>query len=107
MKKMLCMVAPLCLMIAATALAAEGPSIERGKALFGSSELGTSGKSCATCHPGGARLTEAAGYGEAELTKIINTCISKPLKGKKLDDDSVEMKSLVMYIQSLKPADKK
>jgi cytochrome c peroxidase len=106
MKKMIRMIAPLCL-FAATALAAESPSTEHGKALFDSADLGTNGKSCATCHPGGARLTEAAGYGDAELTTIINSCISKPLKGKKLADDSVEMKSLVMYIHSLKPADKK
>jgi hypothetical protein len=105
MKKMLLMVAPFCL-IAATAVFAEGPSIERGKALFGSAALGTNGKSCETCHPGGARLTEAAGYGEGKLKKIINSCISTPLAGKKLADDSMEMKSLVMYISSLGAAKK-
>ena len=103
MKKSVLVVAPLCLLAAAAAFAA-GPSIERGKELFSSAALGTNGKSCATCHPEGARLTEAAGYSEGELKNIINSCISKPLKGKKLAEDSDDLKSLVMYIQSLKPA---
>ena len=105
MKKLLLMAAPLCL-LATAAVSAETPSSEKGKALFGSAALGTSGKSCESCHPGGARLTDAAGYDEGQLKKIINTCISKPLKGKKLADDSVEMNSLVMYIKSLGPASK-
>jgi len=105
MNKSVLVIAPFCLLAASAAFAA-GPSVERGKELFGSPALGTSGKSCATCHPGGAKLTEAAGYGEAELKNIINNCISKPLKGNKLAEDSDDLKSLVMYIQSLKPAEK-
>ena len=105
MKNSMLVFAPLCLLSAA-AVCAAGPSVERGKVLFGSAALGTSGKSCESCHPGGARLTEAAEYSPAELKKIINTCISKPLKGNKLAEDSDDMESLVLYIQSLKQAKK-
>jgi cytochrome c553 len=86
--------------LASSALAAAAPSIERGKELFNSVQLGTNGKSCAGCHPGGRRLKEAAGYDEKQLGDIINQCIEKPLKGKALDPASADMKSLIMYIRT-------
>lgn len=82
----------------ASPAAADVPSLERGKELFSSTRLGTNGKSCASCHPGGSRLERAAGYAEGELAGIINACIKKPLKGTTLDPASVEMKSLIIYI---------
>jgi hypothetical protein len=80
--------------------AAAGPSVERGKELFESRQLGTNGKSCASCHPGGKKLEKAATYDEGELREIVNQCIQNPLRGKALDPASAEMKSLILYIRT-------
>jgi hypothetical protein len=90
---------------AATSLvfAAEEASIDKGKELFTSSQLGTNGKSCEMCHAGGSGLSKAARYGDESLGEIINQCIIGPLKGKALEPGSVEMKSLVRYIKSTAP----
>lgn len=74
------------------------PSAEKGKALFNDVKLGTSGQSCNSCHPDGQGMAKAAT--KADLAETINTCIAKALKGKALDVKSVEMQSLVLYIQS-------
>lgn len=92
---------------ASLALAASTPSSEQGKILFGSTNLGTNGRSCATCHPDGKGLSEAAGYDGSALVTISNQCIRKALKGRELAPESTEMKSLVMYLQSLADRGKK
>ncbi len=81
--------------------AAELPSVEMGKQLFNSEQLGTSGKSCATCHKDASKLKGSAAADEDELTEIINQCIAGPLKGKKLAPGSAEMKAMVLYLKSL------
>lgn len=86
--------------------AAEQPSLKRGEELFNSTQLGTSGKSCASCHSGGKKLEEVAGYKDDELAGIVNQCIMKPLKGKPLAADSTDLKSLIMYLKSFAPAAK-
>jgi hypothetical protein len=95
-------VIPFIVLISLTALAeaGAGPSLERGKELFTGPQLGTNGKSCAGCHPGGKGLERAAAYEEGELGEIINQCIKKPLKGNTLDPASADMKSLIMYIRT-------
>lgn len=83
-------------------------SVDMGKALFNDAKLGTSGKTCGSCHADGKGLEKAGA--SADLEKTINACITTPLKGTALDAKSVEMKSLVLYIKSLgekKPAAKK
>lgn len=82
------------------AAAADGPSVGRGKELFESAGLGTSGKSCVGCHPGGKGVERALVRDDEELGEIVNQCITKPLRGKALDPASTEMKSLIMYIRS-------
>jgi len=82
-------------------VAAELPSIETGKRLFNSEKLGTSGKSCASCHQDVSALAGVAVYDKDELADTINQCIASPLKGEKLATDSVEMKALVLYLKSL------
>ncbi len=77
----------------------QGASVEKGKALFNDPKLGTTGKSCNSCHPGGKGL-EKSGL-RPDLTDVINGCITIPLKGKSLDAKSAEMESLVLYIKSL------
>lgn len=82
-------------------------SIKKGKEIFNSPEkLGSSaGISCAKCHPDGKGLKGVAKKkkyeDDAELAKIINMCIEKPTKGKKLAADSEEMKYLMYYVRSI------
>lgn len=92
------------LAVASLTMADDGASLSRGKELFTGNQLGTSGKSCSMCHPGGKGLEKAAAYDEGELGEIINQCLKNPLKGKALDPASVEMKSLILYIRSLAPS---
>ena len=82
-------------------------SVDKGKALFNDSKLGTSGKTCNACHADGKGMEKAGA--KADLVDTINMCITKPLKGKALDAKSAEMQSLVLYIKSIgekKPAAK-
>lgn len=88
------------LAVCTVAVAAEGPSLERGKYLFENDKLGTSGKSCASCHPGGKKLEWAATFEEERLIRTVNECITKPLRGKPLDPESDDMRSLIMYIRT-------
>ena len=83
------------------ALADSGVSRARGKELFTSPQLGSNGRSCNSCHPDGKKLEKAAAYDEGNLGEIINQCIKGPLKGKSLDPNSDEMKSLILYITLL------
>jgi hypothetical protein len=77
----------------------QGGSLELGRKLFNDTTLGTTGKSCNTCHADGKDLSKAGSMNE--LPGIINGCIAHNLKGKALDVNSVEMKSLILYIRSL------
>ncbi len=81
--------------------ASENPSAALGKKLFNDPALGGPGnsRSCSTCHPGGRGL-ETAGS-DPDLASIINRCISGPLGGQKIAVNSIEMQSLILYIQSL------
>lgn len=91
------------LTFAESACAIEKPSLEKGKLLFNSPSLAgaVSGKSCGSCHPNGAGLQKA--WMNPDLAVQVNTCIAGPLRGRKLDVNSVDMQSLIMYIRSLKP----
>ncbi len=88
------------------AIAAQEASVEKGKALFNDPKLGTTGKSCNDCHPNGKDAAKAATRQDKEIEGIVNACITQSIKGKALDEKSVEMRSLVLYIKSLggKPA---
>lgn len=87
--------------MALPAMAADEASPEKGKQLFSSTALGTNGRSCATCHPGGKGLEKAGRLSDEELAEMVNTCIKKPLQGKELDPESAEIKSLVLYMKSI------
>lgn len=88
----------------ASASAAGAPSVEQGKTLFSSTSLGTNGKSCSVCHPGGKGLEKSAAANAKALEKIVNQCIEKALKGKPLASGSPELSSLVLYLKTLGPA---
>lgn len=100
MMKMVVIVALLTFVCVGVAGAmSHGPTAEKGKAFFSDVKLGTSGQSCNSCHPDGQGMAKSAA--KADLAETINTCIVKALKGKALDVKSVEMQSMVLYIQSL------
>lgn len=100
LKKILVMAGAAVLLSGLPVMAGE-TSLELGKKLFTTPGLGgsTNGKSCNSCHAGGAKLEKAAA--NKELAKAINKCITGPLAGKKIDGRSAEMKSLKLYIESL------
>ncbi len=77
------------------------PTREKGRALFTDSGLGTTGKSCDDCHPNGKGAEKAAGKDYGEIARIVNACITYSLKGRALEGDSAEMRSLILYIRSL------
>ncbi|NIQ96407.1 MAG: cytochrome C [Desulfuromonadales bacterium] len=81
-------------------LATEAPNKEMGQTLFHSDELGTNGRSCATCHPSGEGLEEIQGWETPLLKQQINDCIRGALEGAPLDNDSTEMNSLIIYLRS-------
>ncbi|MBV5340845.1 MAG: cytochrome C [Deltaproteobacteria bacterium] len=83
------------------AWAAAAPSLKSGQELFASDKLGTSGKSCDSCHPGGKGLNISAVLSDDDLADTINGCIAGPLKGKPLAPESADMKSLLLYLKSL------
>ena len=82
---------------------------DKGKVLFNDTKLGANGKSCNDCHKDGGGLEKAGARNDLETT--VNTCIKKASSGKGLKNNSVEMKSMVLYIKGLgsekKPAVKK
>lgn len=109
---------------AETAEVAMEGDVERGKALFADANLGTTGKSCESCHPaGGTEGMEMEDMAtkpltgvkdkypgvfamidpekEVTLAEVINFCIENPLAGEPLAEDSQEMKDLLAYIESL------
>ncbi len=98
------------LLVFVSAVGAAGTgSIERGKALFNSTELGSNGSSCATCHPAGAGVENAGGKQTFNimgqklegLEDAVNFCIKMALQGEYLKKDSQEMSDIVSYIESL------
>lgn len=92
----------ICLGIAGNTAAMESPSIQLGEKLFHSSALGTTGKSCESCHRGGKGLAEIDAYDDEQLRVIVNACIRDALGGRLLSPESQELDSLVIYLRSLK-----
>lgn len=80
---------------------AEEDSVELGQKLFNNSGLGASKNAinCNTCHPSGEGLEDAGK--NPNLVAMINKCIIGPLEGEKINEQTVAMRSLKMYIQSL------
>jgi mono/diheme cytochrome c family protein len=85
------------------AAAAPEPTVARGAEIFASPALGTSGETCAGCHPAGKGIEDLGEYDDNRLAEVVNACITKPLQGQALAADSVEMRSLILYLRSLKP----
>ncbi len=104
MKKVIFLTATIILsaLTAGYTQAAETPSVVLGEKLFNDSALGGSknAKSCNSCHLGGKGLENAGS--NPDVSMIINQCITGPLGGKAIKDDSIEMQSIKLYIKSLK-----
>jgi cytochrome c len=89
-----------CLVFLTTpALAIETPSLELGKTLFESSELGTKNRSCSSCHPQGKGLDLVGDFDDEELKDIINACIRDAQGGKLISTESQEMQALLSYVR--------
>ena len=90
----------LMLTISACASAEKEPSASEGERLFNDSQLAGSvnASSCASCHPGEKGLERA--FKNPKLVSVINACIIGPLEGKPLPEDSVEMQSVKIYVES-------
>jgi cytochrome c len=104
----------IAMLLASAVFAMHHTPEDRGKTLFNDPKLGggTSGKSCATCHADGKGLEAVAGKKEWKtpggefktLEEAVNICVTMALQGKALDVNSEQMKDLVAYLKSIKPA---
>ena len=91
-------------LLAGAGLSQAGGNVENGKMLFESPTLGggTTGKTCATCHPGGKNLSSKLFSGSRDsLAEMVNTCIEKPLGGQAIDPAGSDMTDLVAYMETL------
>lgn len=72
-----------------------------GAELFNAVELGSNGKSCATCHPDGKGLEQIEDYDDAILREFVNFCIRDAMKGEMLAEDAPELQRVVDYMRQL------
>lgn len=83
-------------------------NMDKGKVLFNSSDLGTNGKSCNTCHSGGKDIDgrkntyTILGKKQDNIENAVNFCIKMALSGSPLDKGSETMKDIVFYLKTLK-----
>ena len=89
----------LFLLLGVQGQANEAPSLSLGKTLFESTELGTKGKSCQTCHPQGKGLEMVGDFNDEALKDIINACLRDALGGKLISVESQEMVALHDYVR--------
>ena len=79
--------------------------VEKGRALWGSPDLGTNGVACGQCHPTAAntppetylKYQQQLGM-VVELRDMINWCIQNPLEGETLPLDDPRMIALEAYM---------
>ena len=87
-------------LIATPVFAIESPSLELGKTLYESNELGTKGRSCNSCHTDGKGLELIGDFNDEELKDIINACIRDALGGELISVESQEMQALLSYVRT-------
>lgn len=86
------------------------PTAAAGKDLYHDTKLGTNGKSCATCHPGGKGLEgvsaksswSAGGASFDTMEGAINACVKGALEGPSLSEKSFPTQSLALYLNGFK-----
>jgi cytochrome c peroxidase len=89
----------LFLLLGVQGQANEAPSLSLGKTLFESTQLGTRGKSCQTCHAKGKGLEMIGDFNDEELKDIINACLRDALGGQLISLESQEMLALHAYVR--------
>ena len=89
----------LLLMTGISAQATEAPTLSLGKALFESTELGTKGRGCVTCHEQGKGLEMIGDFNDAELKDIINACLRDAMGGQLMSTESQELEALLGYVR--------
>ncbi len=79
--------------------------VKRGARLWNDTRLGTSGTSCASCHPNGALLNSKPYPKHVKMTmdivtldQMINFCMMNPMKAKPLAWNSQKLTALAAYI---------
>lgn len=90
----------LLLMMRIGAQATEAPTLSLGKALFESTELGTKGHGCVTCHEQGKGLEMIGDFNDTELKDIINACLRDAVRGEMISPESQEMEALLGYVRT-------
>ncbi len=101
MKRLIRLILVLTMLTATQLAAEEGATPALGKTLFESTALGTNGKSCSVCHPGGKGLEETSSYPDDQLRELINFCIRDALKGKMLSSQFQELEAMAAYLRTL------
>jgi cytochrome c553 len=92
------------MLFASAAFATHHTPEDRGKTLFNDPKLGgTEGKACSSCHPDGKGLENAGSKAEGKTQETINKCMSNA-HGGKTTVSAEQMKDLMAYIKSIKPA---
>jgi cytochrome c len=79
--------------------------VQKGRALWGSPDLGTNGVACGQCHPNAAN-THPETYPKFQqqlgrvvaLREMINWCIQQPLEGQPLGLDDPRMIAMEAYV---------
>lgn len=80
-------------------------AVNKGKALWSSPALGSSGATCSQCHEN-AEKTRPETYPKVlrplgrvgELWEMVNFCITNPLKGTALEANDPDMLAILSYI---------
>jgi cytochrome c len=85
-------------------------AVDRGQALFNDPKLGTTGKSCASCHPVASLRNVADSFPKfdpvrkrfVDIDEAINFMIQERLKGKPLPPNDQKYFDLLAYLKTLK-----
>ena len=80
--------------------ATEAPTMDLGKTLFESTELGSKGRACVTCHAQGKGLDLIGDFNDMELKDIINACLRDAMGGQLMSTESQELEALRIYVRS-------
>ncbi len=103
--KLIMLFSTILIFIAGTAFSGD---VMNGKALFNDGNLGTTGKSCNSCHTNGKDIDGSKktfsilGSEQNSLEDAVNFCIKMALSGKPLQKDSENMEDMVSYLKTLK-----
>ena len=98
MKKSIVLIS-LLLMTGVCVHATESPTLGLGQTLFESTDLGTKGLGCVTCHAQGKGLDMIGDFNDVELKDIINACLRDAMGGQLMSTESQELEALLGYVR--------